>query len=188
MKRKSERRSAWATAPPCSRRSSSSSPGVKKSRSSTPQELHRLEQQDDLYLDITGEPRHTPTRLAPPRASSRPRACGSNFTGDGPRGHLCKCARPRERGGPALEPISSRDKPTRLLPTRVQASAESRWSLLSRGPKALLSLSNAWDPARAPGRPALPSHLPTPSCPLRPPQGSLPSLPRLQKRCHVDGV
>ncbi|XP_021070852.1 dual specificity protein phosphatase CDC14B isoform X1 [Mus pahari] len=53
MKRKSERRSAWATAPPCSRRSSSSSPGVKKSRSSTPQELHRLEQQDDLYLDIT---------------------------------------------------------------------------------------------------------------------------------------
>ncbi|GAB1298308.1 Dual-specificity protein phosphatase CDC14B [Apodemus speciosus] len=52
MKRKSERRSAWATAPPCSRRSSSSSPGVKKSRSSTPQELHRLEQ-DDLYLDIT---------------------------------------------------------------------------------------------------------------------------------------
>ncbi|XP_036043060.1 dual specificity protein phosphatase CDC14B isoform X3 [Onychomys torridus] len=53
MKRKSERRSAWATAPPCSRRSSSASPGVKKSRSSTPQELHRLEQQDDLYLDIT---------------------------------------------------------------------------------------------------------------------------------------
>ncbi|XP_041501028.1 dual specificity protein phosphatase CDC14B isoform X2 [Microtus oregoni] len=53
MKRKSERRSAWATAPPCSRRISSSSPGVKKSRSSTPQELHRLEQQDDLYLDIT---------------------------------------------------------------------------------------------------------------------------------------
>ncbi|CAO2596434.1 Dual specificity protein phosphatase CDC14B [Lemmus lemmus] len=53
MKRKSERRSAWATAPPCSRRSSSSSPGVKKSRSSTPQDLHRLEQQDDLYLDIT---------------------------------------------------------------------------------------------------------------------------------------
>nr|XP_048303552.1 dual specificity protein phosphatase CDC14B isoform X1 [Myodes glareolus] len=53
MKRKSERRSAWATAPPCSRRSSSSSPGVKKSRSSTAQELHRLEQQDDLYLDIT---------------------------------------------------------------------------------------------------------------------------------------
>ncbi|XP_032740112.1 dual specificity protein phosphatase CDC14B isoform X6 [Rattus rattus] len=56
MKRKSERRSAWATAPPCSRRSSSSSPGVKKSRSSTPQELHRLEQQDDLYLDITDLP------------------------------------------------------------------------------------------------------------------------------------
>ncbi|XP_052012539.1 dual specificity protein phosphatase CDC14B isoform X2 [Apodemus sylvaticus] len=55
MKRKSERRSAWATAPPCSRRSSSSSPGVKKSRSSTPQELHRLEQ-DDLYLDITDPP------------------------------------------------------------------------------------------------------------------------------------
>ncbi|XP_027265429.1 dual specificity protein phosphatase CDC14B isoform X14 [Cricetulus griseus] len=53
MKRKSERRSAWATAPPCSRRSSSASPGVKKSRSSTPQELHRLEQLDDLYLDIT---------------------------------------------------------------------------------------------------------------------------------------
>lgn len=55
MKRKSERRSAWATAPPCSRRSSSASPGVKKSRSSTAQELHRLEQQDDLYLDISGE-------------------------------------------------------------------------------------------------------------------------------------
>lgn len=65
MKRKSERRSTWATAPPCSRRSSSSSPGVKKSRSSTPQELHRLDQ-DDLYLDITGEPRHTPTRFAFP--------------------------------------------------------------------------------------------------------------------------
>ncbi|XP_031213968.1 dual specificity protein phosphatase CDC14B-like [Mastomys coucha] len=55
MKRKSERRSTWATAPPCSRRSSSSSPGVKKSRSSTPQELHRLDQ-DDLYLDITDSP------------------------------------------------------------------------------------------------------------------------------------
>ncbi|XP_051674449.2 dual specificity protein phosphatase CDC14B isoform X1 [Oryctolagus cuniculus] len=52
MKRKSERRPSWAAAPPCSRRCSSTSPGVKKSRSSTPQELHRLDQ-DDLYLDIT---------------------------------------------------------------------------------------------------------------------------------------
>ncbi|KAI4542431.1 hypothetical protein MG293_007810 [Ovis ammon polii] len=53
MKRKSERRPNWAAAPPCSRRCSSSSPGVKKSRSSTSQELHHLDQQDDLYLDIT---------------------------------------------------------------------------------------------------------------------------------------
>lgn len=56
MKRKSDRRPNWAAAPPCSRRCSSSSPGVKKSRSSTSQELHHLDQQDDLYLDITGEP------------------------------------------------------------------------------------------------------------------------------------
>ncbi|XP_070352146.1 dual specificity protein phosphatase CDC14B isoform X2 [Equus asinus] len=53
MKRKSERRPSWAAAPPCSRRCSASSPGVKKSRSSTSQELHRLDQRDDLYLDIT---------------------------------------------------------------------------------------------------------------------------------------
>ncbi|XP_027406061.1 dual specificity protein phosphatase CDC14B isoform X4 [Bos indicus x Bos taurus] len=53
MKRKSERRPNWAAAPPCSRRCSLSSPGVKKSRSSTSQELHHLDQQDDLYLDIT---------------------------------------------------------------------------------------------------------------------------------------
>ncbi|XP_058421411.1 dual specificity protein phosphatase CDC14B isoform X2 [Diceros bicornis minor] len=53
MKRKSERRPSWAAAPPCSRRCSASSPGVKKSRSSTSQELHRLDQQDDVYLDIT---------------------------------------------------------------------------------------------------------------------------------------
>ncbi|XP_032248744.1 dual specificity protein phosphatase CDC14B isoform X1 [Phoca vitulina] len=53
MKRKSERRPSWAAAPPCSRRCSASSQGVKKSRSSTSQELHRLDQQDDLYLDIT---------------------------------------------------------------------------------------------------------------------------------------
>ncbi|MBZ3883731.1 Dual specificity protein phosphatase CDC14C [Sciurus carolinensis] len=54
MKRKSERRSSWAAAPPCSRRCSSTSPSVKKSRSSTSQDLHRLDLQDDLYLDITG--------------------------------------------------------------------------------------------------------------------------------------
>ncbi|XP_045878495.1 dual specificity protein phosphatase CDC14B isoform X3 [Meles meles] len=53
MKRKSERRPSWAAAPPCSRRCSASSQGVKKSRSSTSQELHRLDHQDDLYLDIT---------------------------------------------------------------------------------------------------------------------------------------
>ncbi|XP_038415202.1 dual specificity protein phosphatase CDC14B isoform X21 [Canis lupus familiaris] len=53
MKRKSERRPNWAAAPPCSRRCSASSPGVKKSRSSTSQERHRLDLQDDLYLDIT---------------------------------------------------------------------------------------------------------------------------------------
>ncbi|XP_054444075.1 dual specificity protein phosphatase CDC14B isoform X1 [Pteronotus mesoamericanus] len=53
MKRKSEWRASWAAAPPCSRRGSSSSLGVKKSRSSSSQELHRLGQQDDLYLDIT---------------------------------------------------------------------------------------------------------------------------------------
>ncbi|XP_055283694.1 dual specificity protein phosphatase CDC14B [Moschus berezovskii] len=53
MKRKSERRPNWAAAPPYSRRCSLSSPGVKKSRSSTSQELHHLDQQDDLYLDIT---------------------------------------------------------------------------------------------------------------------------------------
>ncbi|XP_029776179.1 dual specificity protein phosphatase CDC14B isoform X1 [Suricata suricatta] len=53
MKRKSERRPSWAAAPPCSRRCSASSQGVKKSRRSTSQELHRLDQQDDLYLDIT---------------------------------------------------------------------------------------------------------------------------------------
>nr|XP_012642692.1 dual specificity protein phosphatase CDC14B isoform X4 [Microcebus murinus] len=53
MKRKSERRPCWAAAPPCSRRCSSPSAGVKKSRSSTPQELHCLDQQDDVYLDIT---------------------------------------------------------------------------------------------------------------------------------------
>ena len=29
---------------------------MKQSRSSTSQELHHLDQQDDLYLDITGEP------------------------------------------------------------------------------------------------------------------------------------
>ncbi|KAM4876567.1 dual specificity protein phosphatase CDC14B isoform 10-T12 [Thomomys bottae] len=53
MKRKNERRQNWATAPPCSRRSSSTSPSVKKSRSSTSQELSRLDQQDNLYLNIT---------------------------------------------------------------------------------------------------------------------------------------
>ncbi|XP_053512231.1 dual specificity protein phosphatase CDC14B isoform X6 [Artibeus jamaicensis] len=53
MKRKSEWRASWAAAPPCSRRGSSSSLGAKKSRSSTSQELHRQDQQDDLYLDIT---------------------------------------------------------------------------------------------------------------------------------------
>ncbi|KAM7093888.1 dual specificity protein phosphatase CDC14B isoform 4-T5 [Molossus nigricans] len=51
MKRKSERRPSWAAAPPSSRRSPSL--GVKKSRNSTSQELHRLDQPDDLYLDIT---------------------------------------------------------------------------------------------------------------------------------------
>lgn len=56
MKRKSERRPNWAAAPPCSRRGSSSSLGVKKSRSSTSQELRRLDQPQDLYLDVTGEP------------------------------------------------------------------------------------------------------------------------------------
>ncbi|XP_069891932.1 dual specificity protein phosphatase CDC14B isoform X2 [Dipodomys merriami] len=53
MKRKNERRQNWAAAPPCSRRSSSTAPGVKKSRSSTSQELSRLDPQDNLYLDIT---------------------------------------------------------------------------------------------------------------------------------------
>lgn len=56
MKRKNERRPNWAAAPPCSRRGSSSSLGVKKIRSSTSQELHHLDQPEDLYLDITGEP------------------------------------------------------------------------------------------------------------------------------------
>lgn len=56
MKRKSERQLSWATAPPCSRRSSSSSLGVKKSRSSASQEQRHLDQQDDLYLNISGEP------------------------------------------------------------------------------------------------------------------------------------
>lgn len=55
MKRKNERRPNWAAAPPCSRRDSSSSLGVKKIRSSTSQELHRLDQPEDLHLDITGE-------------------------------------------------------------------------------------------------------------------------------------
>ncbi|XP_074186363.1 dual specificity protein phosphatase CDC14B isoform X3 [Rhinolophus sinicus] len=53
MKRKNERRPNWAAAPPCSRRGSSSSLGVKKIRSSTSQELHHLDQPEDLYLDIT---------------------------------------------------------------------------------------------------------------------------------------
>ncbi|XP_070933570.1 dual specificity protein phosphatase CDC14B isoform X11 [Macaca nemestrina] len=53
MKRKSERRSSWAAAPPCSRRCSSTSPGVKKIRSSTQQDLRRRDSQDDVYLDIT---------------------------------------------------------------------------------------------------------------------------------------
>ncbi|KAF7478330.1 hypothetical protein GHT09_010558 [Marmota monax] len=65
MKRKSERRPTWAAAPPCSRRCSSTSPSVKKSRSSTSQDLHRLDLQDDLYLDITGEP--VRERVAGPR-------------------------------------------------------------------------------------------------------------------------
>ncbi|KAK2119245.1 Dual specificity protein phosphatase cdc14b [Saguinus oedipus] len=66
MKRKSERRSTWAAAPPCSRRCSSSSPGVKKSRSSAPQDPRRLDPEDDVYLDITGP------RTAAPRAGPWP--------------------------------------------------------------------------------------------------------------------
>lgn len=65
MKRKNERRPNWAAAPPCSRNGSSSSLGVKKIRSSTSQELHRLDQPEDLYLDITGE-------LAGERVAGRP--------------------------------------------------------------------------------------------------------------------
>nr|XP_039330961.1 dual specificity protein phosphatase CDC14B isoform X3 [Saimiri boliviensis boliviensis] len=53
MKRKSERRSTWAAAPPCSRRGASTSPGVKKSRSSAPQDPRRPEPADDVYLDVT---------------------------------------------------------------------------------------------------------------------------------------
>ncbi|XP_037350894.1 dual specificity protein phosphatase CDC14B isoform X4 [Talpa occidentalis] len=52
MKRKSERRQSWAAAPPTSRRGSSTSRSVKKSRSSASQDLRGLEQ-DGLYLDIT---------------------------------------------------------------------------------------------------------------------------------------
>lgn len=187
MKRKSERRSAWATAPPCSRRSSSSSPGVKKSRSSTPQELHRLEQQDDLYLDITGEPRHTPTRLAPPRASSGPRACRSNFTGEGPWGHLCKCARPRERGGPVLEPTPSRDKPARLSPRESELLLSPADLCCPEGPK----------PRRALATRGIPLQLLAVRHPPPPPQAIAPSPassgifalpPMLPERCHVDGV
>ncbi|XP_036847124.2 dual specificity protein phosphatase CDC14B isoform X4 [Manis javanica] len=55
MKRKSERRPSWAAAPPCSRRCPASPPGVKRRRRSASQELHRLDQLDDLYLDITDQ-------------------------------------------------------------------------------------------------------------------------------------
>ncbi|XP_036187325.1 dual specificity protein phosphatase CDC14B isoform X6 [Myotis myotis] len=53
MKRKNERQLSWATAPPCSRRRSSSSLGAKKSRSSVSQEQRHVDQRDDLYLNIS---------------------------------------------------------------------------------------------------------------------------------------
>ncbi|XP_054986384.1 dual specificity protein phosphatase CDC14B isoform X5 [Sorex araneus] len=53
MKRKKERRQTWAAAPPSARRCSSTSPTVKKSRSSTSQDLDDPDERDDLYLDIT---------------------------------------------------------------------------------------------------------------------------------------
>ncbi|XP_073908641.1 dual specificity protein phosphatase CDC14B isoform X1 [Castor canadensis] len=53
MKRKGERWLSRAGAPPCSRRGSSTSAAVKKSRSSTSEDLEHLEHRDDLYLDIT---------------------------------------------------------------------------------------------------------------------------------------
>lgn len=103
MKRKIERRPNWAAAPPCSRRSSSSSLGVKKSRSSTSQDLHRLDQPEDLYLDITGEP-------AGERVAGRP-------------GHTTLCA-----GVAAHPPPAAVGAPLPPTPIKAPAGHTPLWS------------------------------------------------------------